>query len=210
MKTTHVLIADDHALVRAGLVSLLQNEPSLQVVAEASDGVQAALCIEALRPDVAIVDVNMAPMSGIDVTRRTRDAGLSTAIVLLSMHGEPSVVRAGLQAGACGYVLKQGDSRDLLAAIHAATRRDQYLSPSLPKICEVPRTSGQAELTSRETDVLRLLAEGLSTKEIAVELDIGIRTVDTHRAAIMDRLGIRNVPGLVKYAIRNLLVRLDG
>ncbi len=208
-----VLLAEDHVMMRQGLVAMLRGAADLEVVAEAGDGEEALARIEALRPRVAVLDVAMPGMTGIEVARKVRDLGLATAVVLLSMHRESEFVRAGLDAGASGYVLKTAETSELVEAIRVAAQGDVYLSPQVTPAtalgARAAPAAGAPALTPRERDVLRLLARGLSTKEIAWALGIGVRTVDTHRADLMDKLGIRNVPGLVKYAIRAHLATLE-
>lgn len=214
-KPTTVLLADDHAVVRAGLAALLKGEPDLKVVAEVADGEEAVRAIEATRPDVAVVDIAMPLMTGIEVARKVRDLGLKTAVVLLSMHTERAFVKAGLEAGASGYVLKASGTRELVDAVRVAAAGDMYLSPrvtaaALGKLDRVTSVDGaELELTPRERDVLRLIARGLSSKEAAQELGVGVRTVETHRADMMAKLGIRHMPGLVKYAIKHHLATLE-
>jgi len=211
-KKLTVLVADDHTIVREGLLGLLRREPDLDVVAEAADGEEALGGVESLALDVAILDIAMPRMTGVEVARKVRDLGLRTAVVLLSMHIEPAFVRAALDAGASAYVLKTAGARELVEAVRAAAAGDMYLSPrvtstALGAVRTEPREA--PPLTPRERDVLRFLARGLSSKEIATELAIGARTVDGYRAEIMEKLGIRHVPGLVKYAIRHQLATLD-
>jgi DNA-binding NarL/FixJ family response regulator len=208
-----VLVADDHALVRDGLAALLRREDDLDVVAECGDGDQALARIEALEPTVAVVDIAMPGMTGIEVARKVRDLGLRTAVVLVSARDEPAFVRGAVSAGASGYVLKEAATRELLQAVRAAAGGDVYLSPrvaatALSSVREASSREAPA-LTPRERDVLRLLARGLSSKEIAAELSISATTVAGHRQAIMDKLDIRHVPGLVKYAIKHQLASLD-
>ncbi len=209
-----VLVADDHVVMRAALVAMLRGEPDLDVVAEVADGEEAFERIEAGRPDVALLDIAMPRMTGIEVARKLRDSGLETASVILSQHVEPAFFRAALEAGASGYVLKSSDPGELPEAIRVAASGDVYLTPKVAASVVAALRAGPgpdppAALTPRERDVLRLLARGLASKEIAAELGIGLRTVDTHRADIARKLGIRHVPGLVKYAIRNHLATLE-
>lgn len=212
MNSIDVIVADDHKLVRDGLVALLKAEPRFRVIAALSDGQEALERITALRPHVAVVDIRMPHLTGIEIVRKVQDAGLRTAVVLLSMHQEAAFVRAGIQAGASGYVLKEAASHELIEAVRAAAAGEMYLSPKVAKVALRPPAApegGVEVLSSRERDVLRLLADGLSSKEIAARLDVGLRTVDSHRRSIMDKLGIHNVPGLVKFAIRNHLATLE-
>jgi DNA-binding NarL/FixJ family response regulator len=211
MDAISVIVADDHHLVREGLAVLLRGQPGIRVVGEADDGEALLERIAALAPDVAIVDVAMPRMTGIEVARKVRDAGQRTAVVLVSIHDEPSFVRAGLEAGASAYILKASGPEELLAAIRAAAEGDMYLSPKVTAkaLGALGPRGGADTLTVRERDVLRLLARGLSSKEMASCLGIGARTVDTHRASLMEKLGIHHVPGLVKYAIRSHLASLE-
>ncbi len=182
-KKLTVLIADDHTIVRE----------------------------TSLAPDVAILDIAMPRMTGVEVARKVRDLGLRTAVVLLSMHVEPAFVRAALDAGASAYVLKTAGARELIGALHAAAAGDMYLSPHVTSTALGVRAEPKdaPPLSPRERDVLRCLARGLASKEIATELAISSRTIDSYRAEIMEKLGIRHVPGLVKYAIRHQLATLE-
>lgn len=213
MRRISVLIADDHAVVRAGFVALLRPQADLEVVAEASNGEEALRLIETHRPDVALLDISMPQMTGIEVARAIRDAGLRTATILLSMYMEPGVVRAALDAGVSGYLLKECEASELLHAIRASAAGETYLSPKVATVAvEALRSQGGAPaiaLTPRERDILRLLARGLISKEIASELQISKRTVDWHRTEIMGKLQISHVPGLVKYALKHQLARLE-
>lgn len=207
-----VVVADDHLMVRDALVALLKREADLQVLAWVSDGEQLLERVESLGPDVAVLDVEMPRMTGIEAVRQLRDRGLRTAAVLLSVHQETGFVKAALDAGASGYVLKAAGAEELLTAIRVAAAGDTYLSPRITSAAlgamGAPHAPA-AQLTPLERDVLRLLARGLSSKEMAAELDISSRTVDEYRARLMDKLGVRHVPGLVKCALRSHLTTLD-
>ncbi len=213
MSRIAVLVADDHTIVRDGLVAILEAEPDVDVVARASNGEDAAERIEALRPDVAVVDIAMPRMTGIEVARKVRDQGLGTAVVLLSVHKEAALVREGLDAGASGYVLKTSETAELVQAVRAAAAGDVFLSPQVTQTAiaalRESEPAGAPALSPRVRDDLRLLARGLSSKEIAARLGIAWRTVDTNRAEIMSKLGIHHVPGHVKYALRHQLAMLD-
>lgn len=206
-----VVLGEDHNLVREGLELLLSREADIEVVAQASTGDDALKRIDELRPDVALLDVSMPGTTGIEVTRRVRDMGLRTAVVLVSVHGEREVVESGLDAGASGYVVKEGAGRELVAAVRAAAQGDVYLSPRVADVLKTPREAlgREPDLTPRERDVLRLLATGLTSKEIAARLGISTKTVEGHRAAMMDKLAIRHVAGLVKYAILHHIASLE-
>ena len=211
--TIRVLLADDHGIVRDGLRAVLAGEAGLEVIGEESDGEAALEAVLRLKPDVAVLDVQMPKLTGIEVARKL--AGQAhTSVVLLSMHKEDSFVQAALLAGASGYVVKEDAARELTSAIRAVARGDTYLSPRIAgsvvgALRRGPQTSAP-QLTPRERDVVRLLAEGLTSKEIAARLAMAPKTVDGHRSAIMEKLGIHSVAGLVKYALKNHLASLDG
>lgn len=211
--TLRILMADDHELIRHALASLLSAVPDFEIVASVADGERALEQILALRPDVAVLDLHMPGLTGIEVARRLRDAGVPTAVVILSLHGQPAYVRAALDAGASGYVLKEAAPHDLVNAVRATAAGEAYVCPKVARVLtELLRSTQSSEspsLTPAQLDVLRLLAQGLASKEIAAKLHVAIRTVDSHRAALMERLGIHHIPGLVKYALRNHLTTLD-
>jgi DNA-binding NarL/FixJ family response regulator len=211
-----VLLADDHAIVRDGLRAVLASVRDFEVVAQESDGDAALKAILQLKPDVAVLDIQMPILSGLEVARRLFAEQASTRVVLLSMHKEEAFVRAAVDAGVSGYVVKEDAARELTDAIRAAVRGDVYLSPRVAgQVMNAVRRGQTREpesrgtLTPRERDVLRLVADGLTSKEIASRLNLSPKTVDGHRTAIMDKLSIRNVAGLVKFAIRNHLTGLD-
>ena len=207
-----VVLADDHAIFRHGLRAVLQQE-GLMIVGEASDGRSAVKLCEQERPDVAILDVAMPVLNGVDAAREIRRQCPQTQVVLLTMYAEEPYVLASLRAGVAGYVLKSNAASDLVQAIDAVSRGDVYLSPG------VSRTVVQAFLTGtpppdeplspRERGVLQLIAEGKNMKEIGDLLGISARTAETHRSRIMDKLAIHDVPGLVRYAIRHGLIGTD-
>jgi len=211
-----VLLADDHAIVRDGLRAVLASVKDFEVVAQESDGDAALKAILHLKPDVAVLDIQMPILSGLEVARRLFAEQASTRVVLLSMHKEEAFVRAAVDAGVSGYVVKEDAARELTDAIRAAVRGDVYLSPRVAgqvmnavRRGQTREPEGRGTLTPRERDVLRLVADGLTSKEIASRLNLSPKTVDGHRTAIMDKLSIRNVAGLVKFAIRNHLTGLD-
>ena len=208
-----VILADDHAIVREGLRAVLSSESDVEVVAVESDGDRALASIRSLKPDVAVLDIRMPGLTGIEVARKLNEDDALTSVVLLSMHKEESFVQAAMDAGVGGYVVKEDAARELLDAVRAVGRGDVYLSPrvagSLVQALRRGPPPKVPNLTPRERDVVRLLSEGLTSKEIASRLELSPKTVDGHRAAIMEKLGIRSVAGLVKYAIRNHLTGLD-
>lgn len=216
-KTISILIAEDHTIVRDGLVALLEAQPDFRVVAGVASGDEAVARIEAARPDVAVVDIAMPKLTGIEVARKVRDAGLRTAIVLLSMHDQSSFVKAGIEAGISGYVLKTSPTRELIDAVRAAAAGDMFLSPRITHAA-VRAQGGPAgaaggdaapALTPRDRDVVRLVARGLVSKEIGAELGLSTRTVEVYRAEVMRKLAIHSIPGLVKYALVHHLATLD-
>ncbi len=205
-----ILLADDHKLVRAGLRMLLDAMPDVEVVAEVGDGVQALRLTLELQPDVALLDIAMPELSGLLVLHRVVEAKLKTRVLLLSMYENDEYVMEAVRAGAAGYIVKDAAVEELALALAAVARGDTYLSPSISRKLAQAFNSGEAGaanvLTARQTEVLRLVALGRSSKEIARELELSIKTVETHRAQIMARLDIREVAGLVRYAIRSGLI----
>ena len=202
--TITVLLADDHDMVRAGIRAVLSGQRDVQVVAEADNGLAAVEAAQRLRPDVAILDVSMPGLSGISATQRILALGAGTRVIGLSMHVEAQFVRSMMAAGASGYLLKNTAARELVAALRAVMRGETYLSPKAAEVA--PPAAGESQLSllsDREREVLQLLAEGKSNKEIADALSLGTRTVETYRAQVMDKLGIRSVAGLTKFAIRH-------
>ena len=204
--TTTVLLADDHVLFRQGLASLIGARADWEVVGEASDGEEAVRLAEALRPQIAVLDIEMPGMNGLEAARRIRQVSPTTRILALSMYGDVHYVQRMLEAGASAYVLKNEALDDLVEAIAAVQRGGRFISPSTrDRVVAMPARSvevDKATLSERERDVLRLLAAGMRTKEIAETLRISVKTVETYRSRIMLKLGIDNLPGLVKFAIR--------
>jgi DNA-binding NarL/FixJ family response regulator len=212
-KKLRVLMADDHRLVRAGLRALLDAMPDVEVVAEVGDGVEAVRLAIELVPDVALLDIAMPVLGGLPALHRIKAAGLATKVVLLSMYDNDEYVTQAVRAGAAGYIVKDAAVEELALALVAVRRGDTYLSPAISRKLALAFANGgqpqAAALTERQTEILRLVARGGSSKEIARELDLSIKTVETHRAQIMERLGIRDLAGLVRYAVRVGLVTPD-
>jgi DNA-binding NarL/FixJ family response regulator len=218
MTALRVLLADDHLLVRAGIRSLLQGMDDLQIVAEADNGRQAlALAIEH-KPDLVIMDIRMNELNGIDATARIRAECPATRVIILSMHATEEFVKGAIKAGASGYLVKDSAPLELKFAIEAARRDDIYLSPRIsrhviPSLLYDPAGESHqvpiASITSRQREILQMIAEGKTTKEIAFILDVSVKTVETHRTALMDRLRIHDLAGLVVYAIRTGLIDID-
>jgi len=209
MKKIRVLLADDHALVRAGLVKLLEAMPDIEVLGEASDGLQLLELAHSLRPDLVLMDIAMPGLNGLETTARLLKAVPGTKVIILSMHQDEQYVRQALRVGTAGYLLKDAAPTELNLAIHAVVRGDTYLSPAISRgvvsdyVTRLRNDDeNQIPLTPRQREVLQLIAEGRSTKEIAQRLDLSVKTVDTHRTLLMKQLDIHEVAGLVRYAMR--------
>lgn len=206
-----VLLADDHNLVRAGLRVLLDGLPGVEVVAEARDGQEAVRLTKELKPSIVLLDIAMPIMTGLAALREIRACALDTRVILLSMYDNREYVTEAIDSGASGYLIKDAAVNELALALDAVLRGDTYLSPSVSRrLAEAyVRRAEPAQpttLTARQTEVLSLVAAGRSSKEIARDLGLSIKTVETHRAQIMDRLDIRDLAGLVRFAIRNDLI----
>jgi len=216
MSPVRVVLADDHTLFRAGIRSLLNELEGDEVVVEAGDGQAALQLIEEQQPDIALLDIGMAGLSGLEVVARLAAAAAPVRVIMLSMHASEAYVVNALRAGAAGYLLKDADTVELGLAIKAAMRGEIYLSPAVSRQVVagyVQRTGAGddqlARLSERQRETLRLIAEGFSTQEIAVKMQISAKTVEKHRAELMARLGIRDVAGLVRFAIRAGLISLE-
>src|SRR5207244_9911548 len=205
-----VVLADDHVLVRQGLRSLLEKE-KFQVVAEASDGQEAVRFSESLHPDIAVFDISMPTLNGIDAARELGRSCPKTKAILLTQHEEDQYIREALEAGVKGYVLKNQVASDLVHAIQQVSRGMFYLSPGVSRaVIEAYRTKSEMPsdpLTVRERQVLQLIAEGKSTKDIASLLDISVKTAESHRSRLMRKLDIHETASLVRYAVRRGLVQ---
>jgi len=211
MQTT-ILVADDHQIVRQGLKRLLSKRGDFSIVAEASDGEEAVEMANRQRPDVVLMDISMPRLSGIDATRRIAADG-NSKVLALSMHDTQSYVEEALRAGASGYVHKNASAEDLFSAIDAVRIGESYLSPTVTQqvVDAIARpgerpSSAISALTQREREVLTLIADGLSSKEIASQLGVSLKTIESHRANLMDKLDIHKVSGLVRFAVRAGLV----
>lgn len=202
-----VLLVDDHALVRRGFRRMLEDEPTFDVVGEASDGLEAVESAERLGPDVIVMDCALPQINGIEASRRILAKRPQTAILMLSMHAEDTLVRQAMDAGAKGYVLKNAMDLDLVSAIKNVAEGKTVLDPQITRggTLKGERDTG---LTPRELEILQYIVAGKSNKEIATELSLSVNTVSVHRANIMDALGIHKTAELVVYAIRNGLVNL--
>jgi DNA-binding NarL/FixJ family response regulator len=205
----HVVLADDHNIVRAALRALLNSIPGINVVAEASDGRELLALLDSVLPDIVITDISMPGVDGITAIEKIRERHPKVRVMVLSMHDSPDIVRRSVRAGACAYVRKDAPDFELQSAIHAVMSTGGYFSTNVAKILLEPGESTvEEELTSRQIQILRLIAHGKSTKEIAHSLGLSPKTVDVHRARIMDRLGIRDVASLTLYAVRKGLLKL--
>jgi DNA-binding NarL/FixJ family response regulator len=219
MSKTRIVLADDHTLVRGGIRALLESIPNVEVVAESGDGREALELIARHEPEVALLDISMPSMNGLEVARQASKECPRTKVVILSMHADPAYVKQALQAGVAGYLLKGAAVAELPLALQSVARGEVYLTPKVSQavvhgfLREGPageeETGGAEGLTRRQREILQLIAEGKSTKEIASILDVSVKTVETHRMRLMDRLGIHDVPGLVRYAIRAGIVSSD-
>ena len=206
-----ILLADDHKLVRAGLRALLSGMPDVEVVGEATDGAEAIELVSRLPVDIVLMDIAMKGMNGLEATAKLRDVQPGVRVIILSMHATGDYLQQALRAGAVGYMLKDAAPLELQLALAAVSRGETYLSPAVSgQIVEgflnQEKTGGDGALTPRQSEILCLIAQGQSTKEIAFQLGLSNKTVETHRAQLMERLGIREVAGLVRYAIRVGLV----
>ena len=207
-----VLLADDHALVRAGLRKLLESLPGVEVIAETGDGRNAVSLVASGNPDLALLDIAMPGLNGLEAAARIVAEHPHTRVLLLSMHGSEEHVLQALRAGASGYLLKDAALTELELAIEAVRHGETYLSPAISRhVGEYVRrtgaeTTGREGLTLRQREILQLIAEGNSTKKIATLLGVSVKTVETHRAQLMEKLDIHEVAGLVRYAIRIGLV----
>jgi DNA-binding NarL/FixJ family response regulator len=212
------LLADDHTLVRAGLRALLRYIAGVTIVAEADNGRDAVRLASELTPDLAIMDISMKELNGIEAAAQMKAQSPATRVLILSMHTTEEFVRRALKAGAAGYLVKDSAPLELTMAIEAVMRGETYLSPRVSKSLLSGLVDGRAApggssldgLTPRQREVLQLVAEGRSTKEIAFALEVSVKTVETHRAALMERLGIRDTASLVVYAVRNGLVSAEA
>jgi len=213
MNPIRILLCDDHLLIRASLKSLIGEFPGIEVVGEAGDGREALDHVAKLRPNVVLMDIAMPGLNGLEAARRLVKDQPQVRVVMLSMHSDESHVLQALRAGASGYVLKGSAPRELEMAIEAVARGEIFLSPAISKhVIDVylNRAEGQANsldlLTPRQREILQLIAEGKSSKQIAQLLEASVKTIESHRASLMERLDIHDVAGLVRYAIRHGLV----
>lgn len=212
-KRIRILLADDHAVLRAGLRALLAAQDDLEVVGEASDGAEAIRLCQTLRPDVVVMDIGMPGVSGIDATARIKRDLPSVKVLILSMHDDRGYLRQVLRVGASGYVLKKAADTELLAAIRAAARGEVFLDPTLAKalVDEVMEPKAASveppALSDREREVLRLLAHGHTNQQVADRLCISVKSVETYKARLMEKLGLKGRAELVRYALQHGLLK---
>lgn len=216
MSDLRVMIVEDHALVRAGMRALLQKLGGIDVVVDVGDGWEAVKAVQADAPDLVLMDIAMPGLNGLDATSRIMKESSTTRVILLSMYANEEYLRQALQVGASGYLLKGAELAELELAIRTVSRGETYLTPAVAKYAvEAYRNkSGEpsnplARLSGRQREVLQLIAEGCTTKDMAQRLNLSVKTVETHRAQLMERLEIHDVPGLVRLAIRVGLVQAD-
>jgi len=213
--TKRVVLVDDHVLMRAGLRELVEAHSDYTVVAEGGDGDQAQTLVAEHTPDLLIMDISMPKMSGLEALKRIRQQWPALPVIILSMHATRDFVMSAIRSGASAYLIKEAAEAELALALNAVLSGEQYLSPKISTqvissaLHNEDTTQASRALTARQSEVLRYLALGKATKEIAFELGLSAKTVDTYRAQIMDRLGIHDVAGLVVYAIRQGIIGLD-
>jgi two-component system, NarL family, response regulator NreC len=213
---TKVLIADDHQLFREGLVNLISSAPDIEVIGEAKDGKEATERVKKLKPDVVLIDIGMPTMNGIEATRIIKKDDPGIKIIAVSMHSDRQFVKGVLEAGADGYLLKNCTYRQLIDAIQSVVSGKKYLSDDITEMViqgylepDEVNSEGQADLSEREMEVLKLYAEGKSTREISEKLFISVKTVGTHKQHIFEKLGIKSNADMVKYAIKEGLIQLQ-
>jgi two-component system, NarL family, response regulator NreC len=215
MKKIRVLLADDHTLMRRGLRLIVEQQPDLVVAGEAEDGRQAVALSASLKPDVAVLDIGMPNLNGIEAAKQITDGESGAAVVILSMHADETYILRALRAGARGYLLKDSAESDLVRAIRSVAEGKSFFSPAVSKVMledyvkKLQRTGSEDSydlLTPREREILQLVAEGKSNKEVANLLHLSVYTVETHRANIMEKLKVKSVPELILYAVRKGII----
>src|SRR5437660_2534832 len=216
MMGVRLLLADDHEIVRRGLRALLEAEPGWEIVAEAGDGRDAIEKTKEMKPDVAILDISMPSLNGLDAARQIVTSGSPTKVLILTVHDSDPLIQQVLEAGARGYLLKSDAGRDLVAAVDALRRNKTFFTPKVAQMVlegylgknpkDGARDGRGFRLTGRQREIVQLLAEGKSSKEVASALGLSIKTAETHRANIMRRLDCHSVTALVRYAIRNHII----
>lgn len=214
MSTISLVLADDHLLFRAGLRSMLEHEGELQIIGEAEDGHAAAQLVERLHPDILLLDISMPGLNGLETMRKLQELQTATRVIILSMHSDRHYVTEAIKAGARGYLLKDSTLEELVVGIRSVMRGDIYLSSRITGVLVndyvslSATVSGPSDLlTSREREVLQLIAEGSSTKDVASRLNVSVKTIETHRKRIMDKLDLHSVADLTRFAIREKIIQ---
>ena len=213
-----ILLADDHKIIREGLRALIERQSDMEVAAEAEDGMETVKLARKLSPDIIIMDIGMPGMNGIDATRQIVAEDNNIRVIALSMHSDRRFVLQMLKAGASGYLLKDSAFEELVIAIHTIMKKQPYLSPKVTDVVvkeylhnlSKNESTAFSILTVREREVLQLIAEGKSTKQIASILNISVKTIETHRQQVMEKVGVHSIAELTKYAIREGLTSLEG
>jgi DNA-binding NarL/FixJ family response regulator len=215
MKKIRILLADDHTLIRRGLRLLIEQQPDLVVVGEAEDGRQAVSLAASLKPDVAVLDIGMPNLNGIEAAKQITEGESGAAVVILSMYSDETYILRALKSGARGYLLKDSAESDLVQAIRSVAEKKSFFSPTVSRVLledymrKLQRTGGESSydlLTPREREVLQLIAEGKSNKEVADMLNLSVYTVETHRGNLMKKLNLKGVPELILYAVRKGII----
>src|ERR1700751_4971474 len=215
MRKIRILLADDHQLMRSGIRLMLERESDLSVVGEASDGREAVALAKSMRPDVVVMDIGMANLNGIEAAQQVTQNRPEVAIVMLSMHSDESYVLRALKAGARGYLLKDSAEADLIKAVHAVAGGKSFFSPAVSKVLlddyvrKLKRSGAEDAydlLTPREREILQLVAEGKSNKDVANLLNLSVYTVETHRSNIMEKLHLKGIPELILFAVRKGII----
>ena len=217
MSTIRVLLADDHKIIRDGLKTLVEKETGIEVIAEAENGRKAVSLAQKLNPNVVIIDVSMPDMNGIEATRKIIEGNTGIRIIALSMHTDRKYVLGMLEAGACGYLLKDCAFEELVKAIRHVAGGKTYLSPKITEVVVkgyLDKAPGHSHasgslLTPREREILQLLAEGMAAKEIASHINVSVKTVETHRRNMRSKLNMQSIAELTKYAVREGLVSIE-
>ena len=212
-----VVVADDHHLVRQSIVSLLEQADDVEVVGEASNGREALSLIQSEKPDVALIDIAMPQLNGLETASRIQAMGVDTRVIMLSMYSDDTVVRQALDNGAWAYLLKSSEADELLRAVRSVAKGKPYLTPDFARLAKTGThravsvtgsSNALAELTSREREIIQLIVEGNTNRSIAEILGISIKTVEKHRASLMRKLGVQDIPDLIQVALKHHLVFL--
>lgn len=208
-----IIVAEDHHLVREGILSLLEKAEDIEIIAEAEDGEEAVQLVQQHRPDVLLTDIGMPRLNGIQAAEKIRDMGLETRVVILSMHSNKSLIRQSMRSGAKGYVLKSGIKDELLMALRAAARNGTYLSPEVSELLMAdfgtPAAEGQDGfdlLNTREREILKLISEGYTNKSIADLMHLSVKTIEKDRTSLLEKLQVRDLASLIRLAMKHGLI----